>query len=60
MQKPVHLTPREKEVLVYLKKALSDKEIAVELGMNVRAVKHHVAQLRKKFGFHSRRQFLLD
>ena len=59
MVTPAHLTPREKEVLALLKKALSDKEIAVELGISPRMAKYHVAELRRKFKVTTRRAFLL-
>lgn len=53
------LTTKEKEVLSLLKKGWSDKEIAAELGIPVRRAQYYVGRLRLKFGFASRRQFML-
>lgn len=43
-----HLTPREREVLVFIEQGLSNKQIAQRLGIEVRTVKNHVHNLLEK------------
>jgi len=50
------LTRREGEVLVFLGKWLSDKEIAQELVISPRTVKKHTSNIYAKLGVHNRRQ----
>jgi DNA-binding NarL/FixJ family response regulator len=52
-----HLTPRQKQVLVFLKEGLGDKEISQRLNISTRTISNHVAALRKKFHVASRKQF---
>jgi DNA-binding CsgD family transcriptional regulator len=48
------LTPREGEVLRWLVRGWSDKEIAAELGIGLRTVSTHVAAIRGKLDAPSR------
>ena len=50
----VHFTAREKEVLKLLVSARSNREIAVNLGIEERTVKAHVAKLMRKVGVENR------
>ena len=50
------LTRREREVLVYLGKWLSDKEIAEELVISPRTVKKHASNIYGKLGVKNRMQ----
>lgn len=43
-----HLTPREREVLVLVEQGMTNKQIAVQLGIEVRTVKNHVHNLLEK------------
>jgi DNA-binding NarL/FixJ family response regulator len=48
------LTPREIEVLELLAEGLSNKGIALRLGISDQTVKFHVASISGKLGAHSR------
>lgn len=48
------LTIREREVCELCLKGLSDKEMAQSLGISYKTVKHHLAEIRAKFGVSSR------
>ena len=48
------LTPREREVATLIAHGLSNKEIAVRLGITLGTVKHYVHQMLEKTGLHSR------
>jgi len=48
------LTERELEVLQILAKGRSNKRIAAKLGISVRTVKYHTANIYKKIGVRSR------
>lgn len=50
------LTPREKEVLSFVQKGKTDKEIAEELFLSVETVKTHLKKVRRKLGLKRRRQ----
>lgn len=50
----VTLTPREKEVLRYVKQGLSNKQIAKQLYISVNTVKKHVQHLYDKFEVNNR------
>lgn len=43
-----HLTPREREVLVLVEQGMTNKQIALHLGIEVRTVKNHVHNLLEK------------
>ena len=43
-----HLTPREREVLVLIERGWTNKQIATELGVELRTVKNHVHHLLDK------------
>lgn len=53
------LTPRERDVLSYLVKGSSNKEIARELGLQVVTIKLHVRGICKKLGAQNRTQAAL-
>ncbi len=61
MSRPVKFftkpTPRQLDVLIGLKAGLSNKEIAKELNISPRVVKHHVEQLMQKARVRSRKAF---
>jgi DNA-binding NarL/FixJ family response regulator len=50
----IKLTRREQDTLGALLKGASNKEIANDLNVSVRTVKHHVSSLLRKFGVHGR------
>ncbi len=50
------LTPREKEILAWLTKGISNKEIARFLNVSESTIKLHVQNLLKKLNLHSRVQ----
>lgn len=47
-------TAREREVLTYLARGLSDRDIAQALFISVRTVQSHLANIYEKLGIHSR------
>lgn len=53
------LTPREREVLEYLARGMSNREIAVELFLTEYTIKKHVSQILDKMGFNDRTQAAL-
>jgi DNA-binding NarL/FixJ family response regulator len=54
------LSPFEREVYSCLKGGLSDKEISTALNMTTARASHFVRQLRRKFGYSNRKQFMLN
>jgi DNA-binding NarL/FixJ family response regulator len=48
------LTDREMQVRGLIMRGMVHKEIAAELGLSVRTVKHHACTLYKKYGVRSR------
>jgi DNA-binding NarL/FixJ family response regulator len=50
------LTHREQEVAVLVARSLTNRQIAVELGISERTVATHVRNMLKKLGLHSRTQ----
>ncbi len=48
------LSPREMEILQYVTRGLSNKEIASELSLSIRTVQGHLRQIFKKLGVSSR------
>jgi DNA-binding NarL/FixJ family response regulator len=48
------LTQRDKRILGYLAKGMTNQEIAGNLGMNVRTVKHHLTQVFRKMQVRNR------
>jgi non-specific serine/threonine protein kinase len=48
------LTPREMEILQFIARGASNKEIAVELVLSVRTVERHINNLYAKIGAHSK------
>jgi len=51
---PVHLTPRQAEMLRFLEQGLSTKQIAQELHLSTETVKNHVRHLLRALGVNSR------
>ncbi len=51
---PIHLTPRELDVVKGVVEGMSNKEIAHELGMTIRTVKFHLDNIFSKLGVTSR------
>jgi DNA-binding CsgD family transcriptional regulator len=54
-----NLTPREREILVLVGQALSNKDIARELGISERTARTHVSNLLRKLGLTSRTEAAL-
>jgi DNA-binding NarL/FixJ family response regulator len=52
----VRMTPREREVIALIAEALSNKEIAQQLGIATDTVKSHVRNVMDKLALHSRLQ----
>lgn len=57
--KDFNMTPREKEVLSYLARGCSNKEIAADLGLQIVTVKLHVRGICRKLGAKNRTQAAL-
>jgi DNA-binding CsgD family transcriptional regulator/Tol biopolymer transport system component len=53
---PELLTPREQEVLAYLRDGLTNAEIAVRLRISPDGVKYHVSEILSKLGVSSRQE----
>lgn len=53
---PIHLTPRQREVLALLRCGFSSKEIAARLAISEGTVNNHVASLIRQFGVSNRTQ----
>jgi len=49
----VHLTSREREVLILISEGLSNKEIAGQLGVGVRTAETHRERIMRKLNIHS-------
>jgi DNA-binding CsgD family transcriptional regulator len=48
------LTPRELEVLIWIAEALTDSQIAAQMGTKIGTVKRHAANVRDKIGADNR------
>lgn len=59
MSEGVHLTPREKQVLTFLSRGVSNKEIAQALDLQVVTIKLHVRGICRKLGVKNRTQAAL-
>ncbi len=55
---PLHLSPRQKEIVSLIADGLSDKEIAVHLGMSPRTVGSHLARVYALHDVHRRAQLV--
>lgn len=51
---PMHVTPRQAEILTLLATGLSDKEIASRLKLSPRTIQAHLDRLYLQYGFHKR------
>lgn len=56
---PIHLTPREAEIVRYVMLGESNKQIARRLGISNYTVRDHVSNLLKKSGVTSRSRLAL-
>jgi two-component system nitrate/nitrite response regulator NarL len=56
----VDLTNRDKQILGYLAKGLTNQEIAHSLGINIRTVKHHLTQVFRKMRVRNRVEATLE
>ena len=54
MASAIHLSPRQEEVLSLIAAGLTDKEIAIRLGLRQRTVRTHLERLYARHGFHNR------
>ncbi len=59
MGQPVEFTAREKQVVELLAQGSSNKQIALALGMSVRAVEYHLSNIYAKLGVSSRTEAAL-
>jgi PAS domain S-box-containing protein len=57
---PIHVTPRERDVLVLLLRGLENKQIAAELGIAEQSVKEHVSSLLAKFAVPNRASLVAE
>ena len=53
------LTDRQKEILTLLALGLSEKEVALSLGISLRTARNHVANLYQRLGLHHRAEAVL-
>jgi DNA-binding CsgD family transcriptional regulator len=53
------LTPREKQVIVFVVAGYTNKDIAHELGVSEQTIKHHVANIFDKLGVSNRLELSL-
>ncbi len=58
-EKPDKLSPREKEVLEYVDRGFSDKEISKVLNIELNTTKNHVKNILQKLGVSNRRKAAL-
>jgi len=56
----IDLTPRDRQLLGFLATGLTNQEIAVSLGMNVRTVKHYLTQVFRKMRVRNRVEAILE
>lgn len=54
------LTKREKEILTYLEKGFSTKDVAELLGLSTKTVRNHISNVILKLGVNSRKQAILE
>lgn len=54
------LTLRDRSVLRHLTKGLSNRQLAVELGVDIRTIKYYLTQVFKKMGVHTRVEAVLE
>jgi DNA-binding NarL/FixJ family response regulator len=50
------LTPREREVVVFVARGLTNRQISRELSISERTAGNHIAKILKKLGLRSRTQ----
>ncbi len=56
----IDLTPRDRQLLGFLATGLTNREIALSLGMNVRTVKHYLTQVFRKMRVRNRVEAILE
>jgi DNA-binding NarL/FixJ family response regulator len=56
----IELTPRDRQLLGFLATGLTNQEIALSLGMNVRTVKHYLTQMFRKMRVRNRVEAILE
>lgn len=54
------LTKREKEILTYLEKGFSTKNVAELLGLSTKTIRNHISNVILKLGVNSRKQAILE
>lgn len=54
------LTKREKEILTYLEKGFSTKDVAELLGLSTKTIRNHISNVILKLGVNSRKQAMLE
>lgn len=54
------LTKREKEILTYLEKGFSTKDVAELLGLSTKTVRNHISNVILKLGVNSRKQAIFE
>ncbi|HIS18023.1 MAG TPA: response regulator transcription factor [Candidatus Coprovivens excrementavium] len=54
------LTKREKEILTYLEKGFSTKDVAELLGLSTKTIRNHISNVILKLGVNSRKQAILE
>lgn len=54
------LTKREKEILTYLEKGFSTRDVAELLGLSTKTVRNHISNVILKLGVNSRKQAILE
>jgi LuxR family maltose regulon positive regulatory protein len=54
MENQVNITPNEQQILLLLKKGLSNKHISSQTGISVNTVKYHLKNIYKKLSAKNR------
>jgi len=50
----IRMSPRQEEILTLIANGLTDKEIALQLGLRQRTVRTHLERLYARHGLHNR------
>ncbi|HEY5583151.1 MAG TPA: LuxR C-terminal-related transcriptional regulator [Ruminiclostridium sp.] len=54
-----NLTKREEEVIILLKRGMSNNEIAEELNISVTTAQNHVSSIMEKLNIHDRKKIII-